>query len=62
MSINGNELEERKAAVKQVLLVLRNPLMLMSVVDRADAKRLATEFNITAAELIELAENRAKHA
>lgn len=47
--------ENRKASIRALLRVLRNPLILMSIPDREAAVKLAAQYQITAAELIEAA-------
>jgi len=54
--------DERTEALAVVLRALRNPLVLMSVPDRRDVVALCARFDITAAELVELATKRAKQA
>ena len=52
----------RDQAIAKVLVILRNPLMLMSVPDREDALALAREHNITAEDLLRSALHRARQA
>ncbi len=60
MSDVAPEIKTREEAVRYVLLVLRNPLMLMSVPNRDEAKELSLEYGLTAHELLEAATNRAR--
>ncbi len=55
------ELElERAKAVYQVLVVLRNPLRMMSIPDREEAAMLAVKHNITALDLLGIARRAAE--
>jgi hypothetical protein len=54
------EKREYRAAVSYVLLVIRQPLMLMSP-DRLKALALVEQHNITVADLIAHGRNRAEH-
>jgi hypothetical protein len=55
-----NETEEdRLKAMREVAMAVRNPLMLMCAPERARVIALAVEYNITAAEILEISHRRA---
>lgn len=56
------ELSERERAVVHVLIMLRNPIMLVTRPERENALALARQYNITAEELLEVATRRARNA
>lgn len=49
------EAEKRTNAAKQLLMVLKNPIVLMSKPSREEALRLAREHDLKVTELLELA-------
>jgi hypothetical protein len=51
--------EAKSKAVRQILRALNNPLVMMSVPERELAFKLASEFEITAIDLLEMAHGRA---
>lgn len=52
---------EKTLVVRALLRVLRSPLILMSVPDREKAFTLATEHEVTALDLIEVATKEARN-
>jgi len=52
--------EERKNAIREVAMAIRNPLMMVCAPERERIMALAVEYNITAAELLEHSIYRAR--
>ena len=54
------DLTEREKAIRELLVMLRSPIMLMCRPDRENAYRLAREHNVTALELLDAATRAAR--
>jgi hypothetical protein len=59
-TISANARGDKAQAARFILNVLRSPILLMTRPTREEALELAKRFEVTAADLVELAAGRAK--
>lgn len=45
-------MNDKEKAIRKILYALRNPLVLMSIPDREETIKLAEEYNVSAADLL----------